>query len=110
MLIHAPTPVIRLASSWRRVKERRSMKLYWMCCGVLASITQGCAKKPEIYPMSAFHVDYRTWNCRQLADEADLLHDALAVASEQQSDEKVVHLRAETDAVRRARTLKKCNG
>jgi hypothetical protein len=78
--------------------------------GLLALITQGCTKKPENYPMAAFRVDYRTWSCQQLADEADLLHDARAVASEQRSDEKVAHLRAETDAVRRARTLKKCNG
>ena len=76
--------------------------------GLLALLTQGCTKKPELYPMTAFRVDYRTWNCQQLADEADLLHDALAVASEQRSDEKVVHLRAETVAVQKVRVLKRC--
>jgi hypothetical protein len=37
--------------------------------GLLALITQGCTKKPENYPMTAFRVDYRTWSCQQLAGE-----------------------------------------
>ena len=45
----------------------------------------------------------------ELADEADLLKDALAVASEQREGEKVAHLKAETEAVHKARTLKKCS-
>ena len=49
------------------------------------------------------------WNCQQLADEADLLKDALAVASEQRAGDKVAHLKAETEAVHKERTLKKCN-
>jgi hypothetical protein len=59
--------------------------------------------------MTAFRVDYQRWNCQQLADEADLLKDALAVASEQRAGDKVAHLKAETEAVHKERTLKKCN-
>jgi hypothetical protein len=76
---------------------------------LLALIALGCTKKPESYPMTAFRVDYQTWNCRQLADEAGLLKDALAVASEQRATDTAAHLRAETEAVHRARTLKKCS-
>ena len=62
-----------------------------------AVIAQGCTKKPEsysltskpgYYPMASFRNDYQSWNCQQLADEADLLQDALAVASEQYAKEK----------------------
>ena len=35
--------------------------------------------------MTSFRVDYQTWNCQQVADEAGLLKDALAVASEQRA-------------------------
>jgi hypothetical protein len=77
--------------------------------GLLALIAQGCTKRPETYPMTAFRVDYQHWNCQQLADEADLLKDALAVASEQRTGDKVAHLKAETEAVHKQRTLKKCN-
>jgi hypothetical protein len=77
--------------------------------GLLALIAQGCTKRPESYPMTAFRVDYQHWNCQQLADEADLLKDALAVASEQRAGDKVAHLKAETEAVHKERTLKKCN-
>ena len=77
--------------------------------GLLALIAQGCTKKPESYPLSSLSVDYQTWNCQQLANEADLLKDALAVAFEQRSDEHVAHLRAETEAVQNARTSKKCS-
>ena len=81
-------------------------------------IAQGCTKKPEsysltskpgYYPMASFRNDYQSWNCQQLADEADLLEDALAVASEQRAKDKVAHLTAETAKVRQARTLKKCS-
>jgi hypothetical protein len=85
--------------------------------GLLALIAQGCTKKPEsypltstrYYPMTAFRMDYQNWNCHQLADEADLLKDALAVASERREGKKVAHLKAETEAVHKARTLKKCS-
>jgi len=74
--------------------------------GLVGLIAQGC---PESYPLSSLSVDYRTWNCQQLANEADLLKDALAVAFEQRSDEQVAHLRAETEAVQKAKTSKKCS-
>jgi hypothetical protein len=85
---------------------------------LFAVIAQGCTKKlesyslaskPGYYPMASFSNDYRSWNCQQLADEADLLKDALAVASEQRAEDKVAHLTAETAEVRQARTLKKCS-
>ena len=83
-----------------------------------AVIAQGCTKKlesypltstPGYYPMASLRSDYRSWNCQQLADEADLLQDALAVASEQRAQDKVAHLTAETSKVRQARTSKKCS-
>jgi hypothetical protein len=83
-----------------------------------AVIAQGCTKKlesysltskPGYYPMASLRSDYRSWNFQQLADEADLLQDALAVASEQRAEDKVAHLTAETAQVRQARTLKKCS-
>ena len=61
--------------------------------GLLTLIAQGCTTRPESYPMTAFRMDYQHWNCQQLADEADLLKDALAVASEQRAGDKVAHLK-----------------
>jgi hypothetical protein len=80
-----------------------------MVLGLSALIAQGCTKKPESYPLSSLRVDYRTWNCQQLANEADLLQDALAVAFEQRSDEHVAHLKAQREALQKARTLKRCS-
>jgi hypothetical protein len=77
--------------------------------GLVTLIAQGCIKKPESYPLTAFRVGYQTWNCQQLAEEADLLKDALAVASEQRANDTAAHLKAETQAVHKARTLKKCS-
>ena len=54
-------------------------------CLAVVGLLQGCTKRPESYPMTAFRVDYHHWSCQQLADEADLLKDALAVASEQRA-------------------------
>jgi hypothetical protein len=77
-----------------------------------------CTKKPESYALTskpgnyalrAFRSDYQTWNCQQLADESDLLKDALAVASEQRAGNTTEHLKAEAKAVQTARTLKKCS-
>jgi hypothetical protein len=51
---------------------------------LLGVIAQGCTKKPESYPLTSkpgnypltdFRSDYRTWNCQQLAEEADLLKE-----------------------------------
>jgi hypothetical protein len=88
--------------------SRRVGAISWPV-GLLALITLGCAKKPESYPLSSLRVDYQTWNCQQLANEVDLLKDALAVALEQRSHEHVAHLQAETEAVQKARSLKKCS-
>ena len=77
--------------------------------GLLALIAQGCTKKPGSYPLSSLRVDYQTWNCQQLANEADLLKDALAVAFEQRAADHVAHLKAETQAVLKVRTLTKCS-
>ena len=63
---------------------------YLAIMAVLALIAQGCAKRAKKLsadikartPLTAFRVDYRTWDCQELADEADLLKDALSVASE----------------------------
>jgi hypothetical protein len=75
----------------------------------LALMAQGCAKNPPVIPLSALNVDYRTWSCRQLAEETDLLRDALAVASKQHSDETVAHLKVETESVHKASVSKKCS-
>ena len=84
--------------------------------GLLALMAQGCTKKPESYPLSSqsyplssLSVDYQTWNCKELANEADLLKDALAVAFEQRSDEHMAHLKAQREALQKARTLKRCS-
>jgi hypothetical protein len=91
---------------------------YIAMVALLAVIAQGCTKKPESYalaskpgnyPLTAFRSDYRTWNCQQLAEEADLLNDALAVASEQRAGETAAHLKSETEAVHKARALKRCS-
>jgi hypothetical protein len=66
--------------------------------------TQGCTRKPEL-PITAYRSDYPIWNCRQLAEEADLLKDAIAVASD---PNVLTHLNAETEAVRKVRKAKKC--
>ena len=79
-----------------------------MVLGLSALIAQGCTKKPEGYPLSSLRVDYRTWNCQQLANEADLLKNALAVAFEQRSNEHVAHLKAQTETVQKAMVLRKC--
>jgi hypothetical protein len=80
-----------------------------MVVGLSALIALGCTKKPESYPLSSLRVDYQTWNCQQLANEADLLKDALAVAFDQRSEKHVVHLRAEAEAVQKVRSSKKCS-
>ena len=81
--------------------------------GLLALIAQGCATKPASYPLlkptplTSIRADYQTWDCPELADEADLLKDALAVASDQRAAS--AHLKARAEAVHKARTLKKCS-
>ena len=91
---------------------RRSSKLCPLALGFLAVITHGCTKKPEPYypryPLSALRFDYQSWNCRDLADEADDLETALAVARDQRSTEHVAHLKAQTVALQKAKSFKKC--
>ena len=93
-------------------------RFYPIATTLLLLIQPSCTKKPESYPtssgpnypLSSLNIDdYQTWNCAQLASEADLLKDALAVAMDQHSEEHIAHLNAETDAVKKARTLKKCS-
>ena len=82
-----------------------------MAVGLLALIALGCTKKPEVYPrlpLSALRFDYQSWNCRELADEADELETALAVATDQRSTEHVAHLKARTAALQKAKSVKKC--
>ena len=90
---------------------RRCSKVCPLALGLLAVITHGCTKKPEVYPrlpLSALRFDYQSWNCRDLADEADELETALAVARDQRSAEHVAHLKAQTVAVQKAKNFKKC--
>ena len=85
---------------------RRSFKLSPVAVVLLALIAHGCTKKPESYSLSDLRVDYRSWNCRNLADEADDLKIALAVAMDQRSTEYVAHLKAQTVAVQNAKSFK----
>ena len=87
---------------------RRSFRPCHVAMGLLALIALGCTKKPESYSLTDLRVDYRSWNCRDLADEADGLKTALAVAMDQRSTEHVAHLKAQTVAVQNAKSFKKC--
>ena len=82
---------------------------------LLALVAQGCSSKPGPKPISLasfFKTDYQSWNCQQLADEADLLNDALAVATDHEPDahtrERVAHIKRASQAVRDAATIKGC--
>lgn len=88
---------------------RRGYNLCPIAVGLFALIANGCTKKPETYQLSELRVDYRNWNCQDLAEEADDLKTALAVATEQRSAEHVAHLKAQTIAVQRAKAAKKCS-
>ena len=87
---------------------KRSSKLCPVAVGLLALIAHGCTKKHPRLPLSALRFDYQSWNCRELADEADELETALAVAMDQRSTEHVAHLKAQTVAVQNAKSFKKC--
>jgi len=102
--------------------------------GLLALAALGCAKKPEsIAAAYVSHVTYQSWNCQQLGEESARLSDALAVASEQQTNARtndtvgiiflglpvssmsgdniapqIAHLKGEMEAVRKASTLRNC--
>jgi hypothetical protein len=76
--------------------------------GLLALAAQGCAgppNTPKPLPLSSFSAKYQTWGCDQLAEEAGLLDDALAVASDA---ERVAHIKREMNAVRKQANLKGC--
>jgi hypothetical protein len=82
----------------------------------LALICASCAKPPARNSVSqaAFFgaADYQTWTCHQLADEANLLSDALAVATEQQpsaeTNSRVAHIQRSSEAVHNELARKKC--
>jgi len=83
--------------------------------GLIALVAQGCATRPEpkaVSLASFFDVDYQTWTCQQLADEASLLSDALAVATEHEPNahatERVAFIKRASQGVRDASTLKRC--
>jgi len=91
-------------------------QMYRLCIvGLFALLAQGCATRPEpkaVSLASFFDVDYQTWTCQQLADEANLLSDALAVATEHEPNahatERVALIKRASQAVRAASTLKRC--
>jgi hypothetical protein len=82
----------------------------------LALTAPGCAKKAEPkppIPQAAFlRVDYKSWTCPQLVEEADLLSDALAVAMEDQTGaqmtEQVRLIDRSEEAVRKELAAKEC--
>jgi hypothetical protein len=90
------------------------MYRYLGVVGLLALAAQGCSSRPantpKPIPLSSFRVEYQTWSCQKLAEEADLLSDALAVADEQETpdSERVAHIKRERDAVQKQSTLKGC--
>ena len=54
---------------------------------LLTIVFCGCAKSPEsIAPAYISELNYRNWNCYQLADEGQRLSSALATASIQQQN------------------------
>ena len=100
---------------WAAAEGVLSMYRYLGVVGLLAVAAQGCASTPantpKPIPLSSFRVEYQTWSCQQLAEEADLLSDALDVATEQTSpdNERVAHIKRAKDAVRKESTLKGCS-
>ena len=52
----------------------RWSKLCSVSMALLALITHGCTKRPDIYQpkLSDLRVDYQNWNCRDLADAVRL--------------------------------------
>lgn len=81
---------------------------------LLTLFAQGCAATPPPKAVSLdsfYKVDYRSWNCQQLADEADLLKDALPVATDHEPDAKrIQYIRNSRDAVRAAAKARNCKG
>ncbi len=83
---------------------------------LLALICAGCAKPPpsnSVAQVAFFRsADYHTWTCRDLADEANLLTDALDVATEQQpgaeTSNRIAHIQRSSEAVHNEMAKKKC--
>jgi hypothetical protein len=55
--------------------------------------------------LSSFSAKDQTWGCDQLAEEAGLLDDALAVAADA---ERIAHIKRASEAVRKQSALKGC--
>ncbi len=63
-----------------------TMRQFVLGLGLMAVLV-GCAKSPEsIAPAYISELNYRNWNCYQLADEGQRLSSALAQASIQQEN------------------------
>jgi hypothetical protein len=84
--------------------------------GSLALICSACTKPaaPKSVSQAAFFrlTDYQTWTCAQLLNEAVLLTDALAIATEHQPDantsERIAHIKRSKEAVRQELAAKSC--
>lgn len=74
-------------------------------CASCAGVCQRHREHPKPLPLSSFSAKYQTWGCDQLAEEAGLLDDALAVATD---GERVAHIKRAKDAVRKQSALKGC--
>jgi hypothetical protein len=86
------------------------MYRYLSVAGLLSLAAQGCAgpaSAPKPLPLSSFSAKYQTWGCDQLAEEADLLDDALAVAADR---ERIAHITRAKGAVNKQSALKGCGG
>jgi len=84
------------------------MYRYLSVAGLLALAAQGCASPanaPKPLPLSSFNTKYQNWGCDQLAEEAGLLDEALAVAADR---ERVAHIKRASEAVRKQSALKGC--
>ena len=84
--------------------------------GSLALICVSCTKPPphNSIPQAAFFrsVDYHSWSCPQLSDEANLLTDALEVTTDQQPDaetaKRIAHIQRTREAIRSEMASKNC--
>jgi hypothetical protein len=88
-----------------------------LLCKVMffALLASGCANKPAPKSVASdafFPVHYQGWSCQQLAEEADMLEDALAVSSENpaqaHSTDAIARQQRAIELVRNASNLKGC--
>jgi len=84
---------------------------------LVAIAASGCAKKatpprPSISQAAFYRVDYTTWACPELMQEANLLADALEVEKEgqpgTQTTERVKSISRSEKAVRQELAIKGC--